>query len=114
MTGRPTSVTKIRSTASGHSSDQQLDCLAATAEHHHEHSGTSIFSCLRITHHGAGAVVDLKFFSWSGPNHRTCLQWLPSTQLAHVALDRLIATAETVLGDQVLPDCTRISAPAQT
>ena len=46
---------------------------------------------------GARAVVHLGLFSWSRQNHRAWLQWLVSTQLAHVALDRLIATVEPAL-----------------
>src|SRR5580704_10294237 len=88
--------------------------LAAAAQHHHEQSGASIFSGLRITDHGASTVVHLGFFSWSRQNHRPWLQWLVSTQLAHVALDRLITTVEPMLGDQVLPDCGGIPTPAQT
>jgi steroid 5-alpha reductase family enzyme len=62
--------------------------------------------------HCARAIVHLGFFSWSRQYHRAWLQWLLSTQLAHVALDRLIATAEPVLGYQVLPDCSGITAAA--
>src|ERR1700682_5696412 len=70
--------------------------LAATAQHHHEQSGASIFSGLRIPDHGAGAVVHLRLFSWSRQNHRAWLQWLLSAQLAYVTLDRLIATVEPI------------------
>jgi hypothetical protein len=61
--------------------------LAAAAQHHHEQSGASIFSGLRITDHCARTVVHLRLFSWSRQNHRAWLQWLVSAQLAHVALD---------------------------
>jgi len=50
----------------------------------------------------------------SEPRRSAWLQWLLSTQLAHVALDRLIATAEPALRYQVLPDCGGITTAAQT
>src|SRR6266403_984708 len=53
-------------------------------------------------------------FSWSRHNHRAWLQWLVSAQLAHVALDRLIAPVEPIFGYQVLPDCGGIPTAAQT
>src|SRR5579864_5224112 len=60
------------------------------------------------------ARIHLRLFSWSRQNYRAWLQWLVSAQLAHVALDRLIATVERIFGDQVLPDCGSISTAAQT
>src|SRR5712691_1978460 len=44
--------------------------LRLQPQHHHEQSGASIFSCLRITDHGARAVVHLTLFPWSRKNHR--------------------------------------------
>jgi hypothetical protein len=49
-----------------------------------------------VSHHDAALTI---IFAWSRQNHRAWLQWLVSTQLTHVALYRLIATAEAILSD---------------
>ena len=67
--------------------------LAAAAERHHEQSGASIFSALRIADHRARAVIDLGSSPGAVTNHRARLQGLVSAQLAHEALDGLIAAA---------------------
>ena len=41
-------------------------------------------------------------------------EWLGSTQLVNEALNALIATLESVVGNQILPDCRGIAIPTQT
>jgi hypothetical protein len=49
-----------------------------------------------VSHHDAELTI---IFAWSRQNHRAWLQWPVSRQLTHVALYRLIATVEAILGD---------------
>jgi len=59
----------------------------------------------------APTVIHLRLFTWSRQNYRAWLQWLVTQQLAHVALNRLMATVEPILGNQVLPDCVPSQPP---
>ncbi len=52
---------------------QQTNAFAAVAEGHHEQPGPAILARLPIAHHGATAVIDLRFFPWLGEDDR---RWL--------------------------------------
>src|SRR5262249_5839752 len=92
---------------------QQAYCLAAVTERDHEQSRASILAALRVAHHGASAVIDLCFFSRDRDDYSSRCERLVSPQLANKAFDCLIASAESGLGDQVLPDCRGITTAAQ-
>ena len=93
---------------------QQAYGLAAVAERQHEQTRASIFTRLRIAHHRAGAVIDLRLFSGRGDDHRSRLRCWVSAELANEAFDRLIAPAEATLGHQVLPDRHGVAILPQT
>src|SRR5215471_162343 len=62
---------------------------------------------------GAGAAIDLRFFSRGGEDYGSCFERLVSTQLANKALDRSIASAESRLSYEVLPNGHGITITAQ-
>ena len=68
---------------------------------------------LRVAHHGAGAVIDLRLLAGRGDDDDASFRRLRSAPLAHEALHALVAAGEAVLGDQVLPDGPRIPTSAE-
>ena len=93
---------------------QQPYCLAAIAQGEHEQTGASILAALRFAYHRPAAIVDLTLFSWSGVDHRPCWQYLGSAQFISKAPNALVATPESVVGNQILPDGPGIAIPTQT
>ena len=49
---------------------QQAHRLAAVTQRQHEQPRAPVLAGLRIAHHGAGAVIDLRFFARRGVDHR--------------------------------------------
>ena len=95
------------------SEHQQPHCLAAIAQRKHEQTGASVLTALRFAYHRPAAVIDLAFFSWSGENHRPRLWYLGSAQFVSEAPNALVATLESAVGDQILPDCHGIAISTQ-
>src|SRR6266851_6751889 len=93
---------------------QQAYGFAAVAERQHEQPRATILAILRVAHHGATALVDLRFFSGCGEDDARCFWTLRSAQLANKTLHRLIAIGKTVIGNQVLPDGHGIPATSQS
>ena len=89
---------------------QQANGFAAVAQRQHEQPRAPVLAGVRIAHHGAGAVVDLSFFAGRGFDHHAGFRRRRSAQLAHEALDALIAAGETVAVHQVLPDRHGVAA----
>src|SRR5208282_6085280 len=87
--------------------------FAAAAQRHHEQPGAPILAAIGITHHGTGAVIDLRLLASRGDDDDAGFGRLCAAPLAHEALHALIAAGEAVLGDQVLPDRPRIAAAAE-
>src|SRR5437660_12886459 len=96
------------------SEHQQPYRFATIAQRKHEQAGASILTAWRFAHHRPAAVIDLTLFSWSGEDHRPRLWYLGSAQLVREAPNALIATLESVVGDQILPDCHGIAISTQT
>src|SRR5438128_7999030 len=96
------------------SEHQQPYCLAAIAQRKHEQTGASVLAALRFAHHRPAAVIDLTLFSRSGEDHRPRLWYLGSAQLVREAPNALIATLESVVGNQILPDCHGVAISTQT
>ncbi len=94
--------------------NQQPYRFAAIAQREHEQTGASILAAFRFAHHRPAAVIDLTLFSWSGENHRPRLWYLGSAQLVSEASNALVATLESVVGDQILPDGHGIAISTQT
>ncbi len=92
---------------------QQAYRLAAVTQRHHEQSCPPVLAALRVADHGAGAVIDLRFFSSYGEDDSNGVRQLGSAKLAHKALHRLVAAGEAVVGNQVLPDGHGIAPTAQ-
>src|SRR5215471_10047235 len=90
--------------ARARSPGQQANGLSAVAQCQNEQPGPAILSTLRIAYHRATAVVDLRFFSWSGEDDADRFRPSGSAQPAHEALHRLIAAGKAVLRHQILPD----------
>src|SRR5437016_8313051 len=93
---------------------QQPYRFATIAQREHEQTGASILTALRFAYHRPAAVIDLAFFSRGGENHRPRLCYLSSAQLVCEAPNALIATLESVVGDQILPDRHGIAISTQT
>src|SRR5271165_2528140 len=87
---------------------QQAYRLATAAQRHYEQPGAPVLAALGIAHHGAGAVIDLRFLAGCGDDHHAGFGHLGSAPLAHEPLHALVAAGEAVLADQVLPDGPRI------
>ena len=88
---------------------EQADTLPAVSERHDKEPCAAVLASLEIAHHGAGAVIDLRFFAWRGFDHRPCFRRRP-VQLAYEALDALVTSCEGMAVDQILPDCFRVAA----
>src|SRR6185312_4090108 len=73
-------------------------------------SGSAVLARLRVAHHGAGAIIDLSFLTGGRLNHCTSFRRDRYLKLAHEALHALIARAEAMTIDQVLPDRHRVAA----
>ena len=93
---------------------QQPYRLAAIAQREHEQTGAAVLAAVRLAHHRPAAVIDLTLFSWSGEDHRPRLWYLGSAQLVSETPTALIPTLESVVGDQILPDCHCIAISTQT
>jgi hypothetical protein len=71
----------------------------AVTERHYEQPRAATLTALRVAHHGASAVIDLRFFSRRRNDYGSRLERLISAQLANEAFDCPIASAEPSLGD---------------
>jgi hypothetical protein len=83
---------------------QQADGFAAEAEGENEQAGASVVTGVRVPHHGAGAVIDLSFFSGRRVDDTTGFRGPSRLQLTDEALDALIASGKTMSIDHVLPN----------
>ena len=93
--------------------DQEPNRLAAVAEGHHEQAHAAILAGVRVADHGAGAIIDLGLFADRGLDHRAGFFGRAADQLAHEALDALVAAREATGVDQVLPDRHGVAAPRE-
>src|SRR5450755_4745980 len=73
---------------------QKADRLAAVAEGQHEQAHAAILAAVRIADHGAGAVINLGLLTDRSLDHRAGFLGRAADQLAHEALDALIAPGE--------------------
>jgi hypothetical protein len=78
---------------------EQPDGLAAIAEREDEQARAPIPAGVRIAHHGAGAVIDLRFLAWWRDDDRASLQHRLSAQSADEAFDALVPAREAVVID---------------
>ena len=95
------------------SEHQQAHRLAAVAERQHEQPRAAVLAAVRVAHHRAVAVIDLRLLAGRGLDHRAGFRRLAAAQLAHEALDALIAAGEAVVVDQVLPDRHGVAAAGE-
>ena len=93
--------------------DQEANRLAAVAEGQHEQAHAAILAAVRIADHGAGAVIDLGLFAGRGLDHGAGFLGGAAGQLAHEALDALVAAREAAGVDQVLPDRHGVAATGE-
>ena len=73
------------------SEHQQANRFPAVAERQHEQPRAPVLAALRIAHHGAGAVIDLRLFARRGLDHHASFRSRRSAQLAYEPLDALIS-----------------------
>jgi hypothetical protein len=66
-----------------------------------------------VPHHGAGAVIDLSFFSRVGHDYGSRFERPMSAQLANKAFDRPITVTESGLSQKVLPNGHGITTATQ-
>ncbi len=93
--------------------NQQPYRFATIAQREHEQTGASILAALGFAYHRPAAIIDLTLFSGRGEDHRPRWWYLGSAQFVSEAPNALIATLESVVGDQILPDCHGIAIPTQ-
>ena len=89
---------------------ENTDSLTAIAEGKNEQPGAAVLAGMRVADHRPGAIVDLRFLSWSGDDDRAGLRRRSSAQPADKAFDALVAAAEAVIVHQVLVDSLRVPA----
>src|SRR5258708_36313865 len=82
---------------------QQADGLATVTESQHEQPRAAVLTTVRVAHHGAGAVVDLKFFAGCRLNDCARFRRLSSTKLPDETVDALILGGEAAGIHQFLP-----------
>src|SRR6516162_5449204 len=93
---------------------QQADAFPAEAEGQDEKPTSSVFATLRIAHHGPATIIDLGLFARWGEDDGSSLGCPGSAQLANESPNTLIATLETVVGYQVLPDGSGVAPMTKT
>ena len=92
---------------------QQPNRFATVAQRQNEHPGTPVFAALRVAHHRAAAVINLRLFAGRRFDHHPRFRGSPSAQFAHETLHALVASRKPVTVDQILPDPHRIAASRQ-
>src|SRR6516164_5529366 len=92
---------------------EQVHRLAAVTEREYEQPGAAVLAGSRVSHHGAGAVVDLRFFTWFCDYDRAGLRTERPAQLADEALYALIARSKAIIVNQVLVDGLAMAAFAE-
>ena len=96
---------------------QEANRLTAVAKSQHEQAGPegtpAVLAAVWIADHGASAVIDLGLFAGRGLNHGASFFRRAADQLAHEALDALVAAREAAGVDQVLPDRHGVAATGQ-
>src|ERR1700738_5684025 len=89
---------------------EQAHAFAAIAERQHEQPRPAILAALRITHHRTTAVVDLRFFSRGCQDDPCGFRATRAAQLLNKAFHGLIASAISLLRQQVPPDRLAVAA----
>src|ERR1700730_5950172 len=92
---------------------QQTNAFAAVSQGQHEQPGPPVLARLWVAHHGATAVVDLRFFPWRGEADRRSLGRFGTTKPTYETLYGLVVAGITVVRNQVLPDGLGIPSAAQ-
>src|ERR1039457_1796229 len=94
--------------------EHQADRLAAVAEGQHEQAHAAILAAVRVADHGAGTVVNLGLLTDRRFDHSASFLGWAAGQLAHEALDALIAAGEAAGSDQILPDRHGVAAARES
>jgi len=92
---------------------QQPNRFAAVAQRQNEHPGTAVLAALRVAHHRAAAVIDLRLFAGCGCDDHPRFRRSHPAQFAHETLHALVASRKPVTVDQILPDPHRVAASRQ-
>src|SRR5207244_1902888 len=73
-----------------------------------------VLARLRIANHRTRAVIDLRFFSWTGEDDANGFRRLRAAEFTNEALDGVVSAAETLIGHHVLPDRSGITPATQS
>jgi hypothetical protein len=92
---------------------QQANRLATVAQRQHEQPRALVLPTVRVTDHGACAVIDLGLFAGRGLDHRAGFWRLVWMQLGDEATDALVAGGETGGVHQILPDGHGVAATGE-
>ena len=92
---------------------QQANRLATVAQRQHEQPRALVLPTVRVTDHGACAVIDLGLFAGRGLDHRASFWQLVWMQLGDEATDALVAGGETAGVHQILPDGHGVAATGE-
>src|SRR4051812_47301180 len=80
------------------------DRLATATQRKHEQSRAPVLAHHRIAHHRAGAVINLALFAMRRLDDRPSFRRYRSAQRSHEAQHTVVAAAEPVAINQILPD----------
>ena len=83
---------------------QEPNGFPAVSQRQHEQPRAPILARLRVAHHRAGAIIDLRFFARRGLNDHARFRRGRSAQLPHEAFDAGVFFGEAVAVHQVLPN----------
>jgi hypothetical protein len=83
---------------------QQPHRFSTVPQRQNEQPRVPILAALRIAHHGARAVIDLRFFAGRRLDHHPSFRRRRSAELVYEPLDAGVSSGEPVAVHQVLPD----------
>jgi len=92
---------------------QEADGFAAVSQRQDKQPRAPILARLRVAHHRAGAIIDLRFLTRRGLNDHARFWRRRSAQLPHEPFDAGVSFAEAVAVHQILPNGHGIPALCQ-
>src|SRR5918993_4571072 len=95
---------KLRPDARARSKRQQPDRFAAVGQGEHKQARAPVLARIRFAHHGATAIIDLRFFTGCRCDDCAGFGRSLATKLYDEAPHAGIAVRETALIDKILPD----------
>ena len=92
---------------------QEADGFAAVSQRQDKQPRAPILARLRVAHHRAGPIIDLRFLTRGRLNHHARFRRGRSAQLPHEAFDAGVFFGEAVAVHQILPNGHSVPALGQ-